>query len=76
MIQTPKRIAAAEKRAARTRLRTFCNSISLKQPKFAHVVHCCCLCMTPIEKGDEYRDGGPGRRVHEFCFDALAKDLK
>jgi hypothetical protein len=73
---TPSNRTAAEKRAARTRLRSFVNRVSLKQPKFARVVHCCCLCMTPIEKGEEYRDGGPGQRVHDFCFDALARELR
>jgi hypothetical protein len=68
--------SASEKRAARTRLRTFVNRVSIRPAKFARTVHCCCLCMTPIEKGEEYRDGGPGQRAHAFCFDALAREFK
>jgi hypothetical protein len=67
---------AAEKRAARNRIRKFINDLSLKRITIARIVHCCALCMCPIEKGSEYRDGGQGRRAHESCFQAVAKESK
>lgn len=39
-------------------------------------VACCCLCACPIEIGSEYRNGGEGQRCHEFCFQAVRKEIK
>lgn len=74
-IRVPKR-TAAEKRAARRHKFLFLNNLSLKKVTIARTVHCCALCMCPIEKGTEYRDGGQGRRAHEFCFEAVAREFK
>jgi hypothetical protein len=67
---------SSEKQKSRARIRKFINELSLKRITIARIVHCCALCMCPIEKGTEYRDGGQGRRAHEFCFQAVAKDAK
>lgn len=66
----------AERRAARGRIRKFINDLSLKKIAIARIVHCCALCMGPIEKGTEYRDGCQGRRAHESCFRAVAKEIE
>ena len=69
----------AEKRAAKRHIQKFINDLALKKitiARIARIVHCCALCMCPIEKGTEYRDGGQGRRAHEFCFQAVAREFK
>ncbi len=63
-------------RQARTRLMKFINSLYLKPLRQCRTLHCCALCGLEIRVGDEYRDGGYGRRAHEFCFQATAKDIK
>lgn len=42
-----------------------------KYPKRkCHTLHECRLCGEDIKLGDEYRDGGHGRRAHVWCVSA------
>ena len=58
------------------RIRRFLNSLALKPVRTAKSLHCCQLCACAIAKGQEFRDGGVGRRAHEFCFQAVNKEVK
>lgn len=60
----------------RGRILQFLNSLALKRVKAARTVKCCALCACPIEAGQEFRDGGIGRRAHEFCFRAVRRDKR
>lgn len=37
--------------------------------------HACCLCPEEITIGQEYFDGGYGRRAHVVCIDRAARQL-
>ena len=68
--------ANTDKAASRKRLRSFLNSLALKPIKKGRVVHCCALCACPIIIGDDFRDAGVTRRAHEWCFQAVNKEIK
>jgi hypothetical protein len=59
----------------KVRLRKFLNSLALKPKRTCRTLHCCQLCACEIRLGDEYRDGGYGRRAHEYCFQACNREI-
>lgn len=65
-----------QRSATSLRLLKFCNSLSLKPMRVCRSLHHCAFCGQDIRLGDEYRDGGLGRRAHEFCFQAVRREFK
>jgi hypothetical protein len=65
-----------EKLKRRERIRQFLNSLALAPKRICKSLHHCALCNCPITAGEEYRDRGLDRRAHEFCFQAVSKDLQ
>jgi len=63
-------------RPSKARLLKYLNSLSLKRTRVAMTTHCCQLCACPINPGEEFRDSGPGRNAHEFCYQAVRKEIK
>jgi len=61
--------------AARKRIEKFLNGLSLKPKRVCRSLHHCELCATDIRDGQEYRDGGVGRRAHESCYQAVRKEF-
>ncbi len=44
-------------------------SLRDKPLRVCQTMHECCLCRKTIQYGDQYRDGGYGRRAHVECLD-------
>lgn len=61
----------------RTRILKYLNSMALKRVSIRKgSVACCCLCACAIEIGAEYRNGGEGKRCHDWCFLAVRQEYK
>lgn len=44
------------------------NALVLKPIRTCYSTHECCLCEKDIKLGEQYRDGGLGRRAHLSCI--------
>ncbi len=60
----------------RNRLRNLLNTLTLKPFRVCKTEHECCLCPNKIRYGEQYRDGGRGKRAHIYCIDTEAGRLK
>lgn len=67
--------ANTKTRPSKMRLLKYLNSLGLSKIRVARTTHCCQLCACPINGGEEFRDGGPGRNAHEFCYQAVRKEF-
>lgn len=73
MEETTKMVIQANGKA---RIRAFLNTLALKRAKRARTLKACSLCACAIEVGSEFRDAGPGRRAHEWCYQAVSQEWR